>query len=122
MSVVTNYILTFPLPSEPLLRDLFGRINAAIDEANGGRYGKPLCPIDGFGFNDDTRPYGGNKAIEAIVAVGSQNAFPLGQFMENIMKIDWDGELENVRFFVQEQDDQFFSERFVNFSAGRDYP
>ena len=101
MSVVTNVILTFSLMDQVEGRPpglALEHVNRWL-AANGH---SPMRVVD--------QHAGGEKSVEAVVAMGAFNHLRLGQFFVAVRAAPWEAP-EDVRVFVQEQEDEHFSQR-----------
>ncbi len=98
MSIVTSVIVTCPLGNERAIKTVndwldFERLWA-------------LKPAEA----------GGNKALQAKVFTGAFAGFNLPAFLERVRAAPWGrskyhDDLANVRVFIQEEDDETFTER-----------
>lgn len=109
MSLVTNYVLTWPIVGDECERrdspegpgcEALDQLNAALPYYHQTR---------GFRLTSDyDEPTGGTKWIEHNVAVAGMNYLDPEQLMEAMDKVTgW--RKEDVRLFVCEQDDDHFS-------------
>lgn len=99
MSTITNIILTTRMHPE----------QAAIDEINAWLAEREDPPL--FDATAARREARQGWLVEATVLIGAYNRFDLIGFLTAVRMAPWGADLEDVRVYVEEQDEEAFRER-----------
>jgi hypothetical protein len=100
MSMVTNIIFVFSYQSNP--EEKIKEVNKYFVGRLGCRYVKGLQYIDCC-----SESIGGDKCLEAKIAIGAFNGFMIDEFIEHIGKIEWD-DPQALQILIKEQHDYEF--------------
>lgn len=105
MSLVTTFMLSLPVFEEDRVVPL---VNQWMADHNHG----PLPPVGAH-----PAAFGGSKAMQPAVYIGSYNYFETDEFVDFLKSIDWPvnhyghRSFDEAQLFVREESERVFSER-----------
>jgi len=109
MSVVTNVILTYGVSDMydgPLSLGILPDINAYCFDRNIPAF------IRQFDESYGVPRVAGSKQLECEILLGAFNHFSIAEFIDHLRSLPWQDK-DSVQLFIQEQDDNRFTERDV---------